>query len=135
MPVGNRSAPRYLWLRLLRASLLCGALYDLGFAALMVLAPALPSQLLHLPLPGAAFYLWVIAALLGIAAGCYLLAAWDPRRYAGVVGVAIAGRLLGATAFAVAAWRDPALAGLWPLAAADAGFALWHLLAGWPLRR
>jgi hypothetical protein len=98
----------------------------------MVLAPAVPSRLLNLPLPGAAFYL-VLAALLGIAAGTYLLAAWDPRRYAGVIGVAIVGRLLGATA-------SPSPPG----AMALGGLCRWRratpaslsgILAGWPLRR
>ena len=70
-----------------------------------------------------------------LAAGCYLLAAWDPRRYAGVIAVAIVGRLLGATAFAIAATRDPALSGLWPLAGGDGFFGLAHLVCGWPLRR
>lgn len=113
-------ARRFRALILLRASLMAGALYDVVFAALMVAAPGFAARLLGLPLPGAAFYLWILATLLAMLALLYVLAARDPRRYSGVIAVAIGGRLLGALAFAAAAWREPALArGLLPLAACD----------------
>ena len=119
-------AGRFVYLRLLRTSLVLGAIYDLVFAALMVLAPQLPARLLRVPLPGQPFYLWVMAVLLGMVATLYLLAAQDPRRYSGVVTVAIVGRLLGAAAFAVAALGSAALAGLWYCAGADAAFGVAH---------
>lgn len=119
-------ADRFVYLLLLRWSLVLGAIYDLAFAALMVLAPGVPARLLGVPLPGQPFYLWVMAVLLGMLATLYLLAARDPRRYSGVVVVAIAGRLAGAAAFAIAALGTAALAGLWWCAGADAAFGVAH---------
>lgn len=117
---------RFLAVRLLRASLVLGALYDLGFAASMVLAPQLPARLLSLPLPGERFYLSVLAVLLSMLALLYLVAAEDPRRYSAVVLVAALGRCAGAAAFALAAAGRPDLAGLWPLAGIDLGFGVVH---------
>jgi hypothetical protein len=137
MSVTARFARRFRFLTLLRASLLLGAAYDLGFAVLMVAAPELPAQWLGLPLPPlprGAFYLWVMAVLLAMLACLYALAARDTRRYSGIVAVAIAGRIAGGLALAVAAWRGPDLGGLWPLAAADLGFGLAHAALWWPLR-
>jgi CHASE2 domain-containing sensor protein len=122
---------------LLAASLVAGALYDAGFAVLMVAAPRPIARLLRLPLPPlpeAAFYLWIMAVLLLMLAACYLLAARDPRRYAGVVAVAIAGRALGGVTFIVAARGHQGLAGLYPLAAADLGFGLAHAACWRPVR-
>ena len=119
---------RFFYLRLLRASLVLGAVYDLAFAALMVLAPQVPARLLSLPLPGERFYLALIAVLLSMLAVLYLFAAEDPRRYSAVVLIAALGRCTGAAAFALAAVGRPDLRGLWPLAAADLAFGLAH---GW----
>lgn len=119
----------------LRWSLASGAAYDATFAVLMLLAPQWLEQTFGLPLPGAAFYLWLIAVLLLMLAALYALACRDPLRYGGVIDVAIVGRALGAVAFGVAATRSPALAaGLWPCAIGDAFFALWHLLSWRPHR-
>lgn len=117
---------RFFYLRLLRASLVLGALYDLVFAALMVLAPQLPARLLQLPLPGERFYLSILAVLLTMLALLYLVAAEDPRRYSAVVVVAALGRCAGAVAFGASAFGRPDLQGLWPLAAVDLGFGLVH---------
>jgi hypothetical protein len=117
---------RFVYLRLLRASLLLGALYDLAFALLMLLAPELPARLFALPLPGEPFYLWLIAVLLTMLAALYLKAAQDPRRYSGVVVVAAGGRCLGAAVFAAAAYGRSDLAGLWPLAGVDLAFGVAH---------
>ncbi len=125
---------RFLWLRLLRASLVLGALYDLGFAASMLFVPELPARWFSLPLPGEPFYLWLIAVLLAMLAGLYVAAARDPRRHSAIIVVAILGRAAGALVFALAARERPDLAGLWPLAAGDAGFALFHALSWLPLR-
>jgi hypothetical protein len=121
-PVKNR----FFYLRLLRASLVLGALYDLGFAAFMVLAPQVPARLLALPLPGERFYLSLLAVLLSMLAVLYLAAAEDPRRYTAVVLAAACGRCAGAAAFAFAAYGRPDLHGLWILAAADLAFGLVH---------
>jgi hypothetical protein len=133
----SASARRSRLLALLRGSLAFGALYDAAFAVLMVAAPRLPARLLRLPLPPlpeAAFYLWIMAVLLLMLATLYLLAARDPRRYAGVVAVAAAGRVLGGLAFVAAAWGHPGLRGLYPLAAADLGLGLAHAAFWWPIR-
>lgn len=121
-------------LRALRASLVVGALYDLGFAAVMVVAPRLPERLFGLPQPGEAFYLWLIATFLTMLAAFYLFAAFDPVSYQGNIVVAIAGRTMGAFAMGLAAWLDPALGGLVPLAAADLLFAVVHAACWWPIR-
>ncbi|MEL7061199.1 MAG: hypothetical protein AAGN46_14350 [Acidobacteriota bacterium] len=123
------------FLRLLKISLVTGALYDFAFAALMIAAPDLPTRLLELPLPGATFYLWIMAIFLTMLGALYLFAAYDPRSYGGVIRVAIVGRSAGAIAFAAAAAGDNSLWGLYPLAAADALFALAHAVFWWPTRR
>lgn len=134
METRRRLAPRSRLLRLLRLSLVAGAVYDLGFAACMVFAPGLAAAQLGLPLPGERFYLWILAVLLTMLAALYLQAARDPRRYGAVIAVAIGGRFLGALAFFVAALDRPDLAGLHPLAAADALFGLLHAAFWWPVR-
>ena len=128
---------RFRLLALLRASLVAGALYDIGFAILMVAAPRVPARMFGLPLPPlpeGAFYLWILATLLLMLAGLYLAAAYDPRRYSAIIAVAIAGRALGALVFAIAALRGPDLGGLVPLAAADLAFSLVHAASWWPIR-
>ena len=128
---------RFRLLALLRASLVAGALYDLGFAVLMVAAPQVPARMFGLPLPPlprGAFYLWILATLLLMLAGLYLAAAYDPRRYSAIIVVAVAGRLLGALVFAICALRGPELNGLVPLAVADLAFGLVHAVSWWPIR-
>lgn len=126
---------RFLLLRLLRVSLIVGAVYDVVFAALMVLAPGLPAKLLSLPVPAEAFYLWLLAILLAMLAALYGFAARNPRRYSAVIAVAIVGRTAGGAAFLLAAWGRPELSGLLPLAAADLAFAAAHAACWLPLRR
>lgn len=125
-----RYARRFRNLRLLRASLALGAAYDAAFALLMVAAPGWLARGFRLPLPPG-FYLWLLALLLAMLAALYVLAARDPRRYSGVVRVAIAGRLAGAAILGFAAARRPEWSGLWGPAVADAllGIApavFWH---------
>lgn len=123
---------RLLWL--LQLSLLAGAAYDLFFAGLMVLAPELPQRLLGLRPPGDAYYLWLIAVFLVMLTLFYAFAAYDPVSYEGNVLVAIGGRLLGAAVLGFAAWREPALWGLWVLAGGDLFFGLAHAACYLPLR-
>ena len=127
-------ARRFRFLKLLRASLVLGALYDVAFAVLMVVAPGVLASAFGLPLPGPRFYLWLIAVLLVMLAALYVEAARDPRRYSAIIRVAIGGRLLGALALGTAAVLGPSLAGLWPAAAADAAFGLAHALFWLPSR-
>jgi hypothetical protein len=128
---------RFRLLALLRASLVAGAVYDLAFAALMVVAPAVPARIFDLPLPPlprGAFYLWILATLLSMLAFLYLAAAYDPRRYSAIIAVAIGGRMVGALAFLIAALLGPDLRGLLPLAAADFAFGAVHAAAWLPIR-
>lgn len=134
MPARARFAQRFRMLRLLRATLITGAAYDLVFAALMVAAPEAVARTLRLPLPGERFYLWLTAVLLAMLAALYLKAAHDPRRYSAVIAVAIAGRLLGAAALALAALGRPELSTLYVLAAADAAFGIAHAAFWRPVR-
>ncbi len=134
MKVRDRYSRRFRFLKLLRASLAAGALYDLIFAALMLFAPTAVARVFDLPLPGSPFYLWLIAIFLTMLAILYLQAALDPRRYSAIIAVAIGGRLSGAVAFAVAAWQEPSLQGLYPLAGADAVLGLVVLFFWWPVR-
>jgi hypothetical protein len=130
-------ARRFHLLSLLRGSLIAGASYDVAFAALMLFAPEVPARILNLPLPPrpeGSFYLWIMATLLTMLAALYLAAAHDPRRYSAIIAVAIGGRLIGALALAIAAFRGPDLAGLYPLAAADFAFGAAHAAAWLPIR-
>jgi hypothetical protein len=137
MTLTSPFARRFRLLALLRASLVAGAVYDLAFAALMVVAPAVPARIFDLPLPPlprGAFYLWILATLLSMLALLYLAAAYDPRRYSAIIAVAIGGRVVGALAFAIAALSGPDLRGLLPLAAADFAFGAVHAAAWLPIR-
>lgn len=117
----------------LRLSLIVGAFYDLVFALLMILAPRLPARLLDLPLPGAPFYLWIMAVLLLMLAAIYVLTAWDPISYRGIIMIAIAGRLMGGVALAYGAIHL-GLPGLWALALGDFAFGLVHAACWLPIR-
>ena len=119
---------RFFYLRLLRASLVLGGVYDLVFAAGLLLGPELVARSLRAPLPGEPFYLWILAVLVAMVGLLYLFAAQDPRRYSGVVVVGIAGRCAGAAALAAGALTNQALDGLWPAAAVELAFGL---VTGW----
>ena len=123
-----RHARRMRALDLLRATLVFGALYDFAYAALMIVAPELPERLLQLPQPQEAFYLGVMAIFLVMLGSLYLFAARDPRRYSGIIVVAIVGRLAGGALFVATAMRNPGLWGLYVLAAGDILIALSHAL-------
>ena len=129
-------SPRHgLWLRLLKASLVAGAIYDLIFALLMFFAPWVATRLLELEPPSERYYLWLIAVLLCMLAGVYLLAAYDPRSYRGVIPLAVIGRAAGFVVLLLCAAGRPDLWGLYPLAFADLAFAVAHALFWWPIRK
>lgn len=137
MTVTARFARRFLFLKLLSGSLVLGALYDLVYAVVMVVAPEAPARAFDLPLPPlpeGAFYLWILAVLLAMLAALYLVAARDPRRYSGIIAVAIGGRILGGLVLLAAALRGPDLPGLYPMAAADFAFGLAHAAFWLPIR-
>ena len=134
MSVVTDFARRFRFLALLRASLVLGALWDVAFALLLVFAPEASARLFELPLPPlpeGAFYLWIFAVVLLMLAAMYVLAARDTRRYSGIVGVAIGGRILGGLVLSLAAMRVP---GLIPMAAADLGFGIAHAAFWLPIR-
>lgn len=134
MSVVTHFARRFRFLTLLRASLVLGALWDVVFALLLAFAPEASARAFELPLPPlpeGAFYLWIFAVVLLMLAAMYLLAARDTRRYSGIVGVAIGGRILGGVVLLLAALRVPGLA---PMAAADLGFGIAHAAFWLPIR-
>ena len=135
--VTTHFARRFRFLTLLRASLVLGALWDIAFALLLAFAPVASARAFDLPLPPlpeGAFYLWILGVILLMLAAMYILAARDTRRYSGIVGVAIGGRLLGGLVLLFAALRPQGVPGLVPMAAADLGFGLAHAAFWLPIR-
>lgn len=134
MSVSAHFARRFRFLTLLRVSLVLGALWDVAFALLLGFAPEASARVFGLPLPPlpeGAFYLWVLGVLLLMLAALYVLAARDPRRYSGILAVAIGGRLLGGLVLLLAARR---VGGLYPMAAADLLFGASHAAFWLPIR-
>lgn len=131
--VTDHFARRFRFLQLLRASLVLAALYELGLAVALVLAPASVGRPLGLPVPEEHFFLRLLAVLLLMVASLLLFAARDPRRYSAVILVAIAGRLAGAVALAGSALGHPELAGLYAVAAVELAFGLLHALFWLPI--
>lgn len=123
-----------LW-RWLRASLVLGALYDLVLAAALLAAPGRACAWLAVPPPVEPFYLALAGVFLAMLGACYLLTASDIRRYFDLLPIFILWRLAASAVFAWSAWRNPRLAGLFFLAAADAGLALFHAGPWWVLNR
>lgn len=114
--------------RFLSWTLVLGAIYDFGFAALMLAAPGTLARAFALPLPEPRFYLDLLAVLLAMLGAAYLITARDPERHRGIVVVAIVGRLAGAIVLGLAAAQTGAHDGLWPPAAGDALFASVHAI-------
>ncbi|HUF78096.1 MAG TPA: hypothetical protein VMR44_04170 [Thermoanaerobaculia bacterium] len=134
MNVTGRFARRFRLLKLLRAALGLGGAFNLGMALLLVAAPGRLGEPLAAPLVAQPALAWLLAALLVPLAGLYLLAAKDPRRYAGVMVMLVGGRLLGSAALGAGALGQPEAAGLWVFAGVDLAFALVIALAWLPLR-
>jgi hypothetical protein len=127
--------PRYsVYLQLLRTSLVIGAIYDFALALILGFQPRFLSTLLKVPLPEEIFFLHILAGVVAMLSGFYLLAAWDPISYQGNILVAIAGRALAGGVICAAAGGD-GLAGLWLPGVADLLFALAHAVFWWPVRR
>lgn len=116
--------------RALAVSLRLGAAYDFVFAGLMLAAPGVLERAFALPLPGEAFYLRLIAVLLAILGGVYLVAARDPQANRPLVAIAVVGRCAGFAVLALSAAGEPRLAGLWGAAAGDLAFGVAHALTG-----
>lgn len=134
MKITRRFARRFRLLALLRASLAAGGLYNLGLAAALAADPGLPERTLGLAPPTGGAPDRFLPLLLAMLAALYLMAARDPRRYSGIILVAIGGRFAGAALFGAWAAGRPELAGPWMLAAAEGGFGLVHAVTWIPLR-
>jgi hypothetical protein len=134
MKVTRQFARRFRLLTLLRAVLGLGGALHLATAAVLVAAPAALAASLGTAVPEEPVLRWLLAALLAPLAGVYLLAARDPRRYAGAIVVVIGGRALGALALGAGALARPDAGGLWTLAGVDLAFAVAIAAAWLPLR-
>jgi hypothetical protein len=107
-----------------------GAVYDLAFGIVILFFPASGADWLGLELPADPVYLRLNGIFLLMLAAVYLLPALDPRRYAGVVVVAVAGRFLGSL-YLAGAWSAGRPAAFLALALGDLFFCLLHgLLLG-----
>ncbi len=135
MKITRAFARRFRLLELLRVSLALASAFNLTLAVLLFVAPGLPARWLHVEVPGEpAVYLWLLASLLAMLSCLYLLAARDPRRYSGVILVAIGGRALEALVLGAGAASRPELSGLWLLAGVDLAFSASHAATWLPLR-
>jgi hypothetical protein len=138
MSITAHFARRFRFLTLLRASLVLGALWDVAFALLLAFAPEASARVFELPLPPlpeGAFYLWVLGVLLLMLAALYVVAARDPRRYSGILAVAIGGRVLGGLVLLLASiGGERGVPGLYPMAAADLAFGISHAAFWLPIR-
>ncbi|MEM7584412.1 MAG: hypothetical protein AAF560_13570 [Acidobacteriota bacterium] len=114
------------FLKVQRAALTLGALYDVTVAAGLLLVPAILLEGLRVPPPGEAVYLWLIAALLVALSAVSLLAAYDPMAYVGNVLVAIASRGAAGAALLAAASSSGSLRGFALLGTVNLAFAAAH---------
>ena len=124
----------YRQLMALKYTLIFGAVYDIVFAAAMVLIPEFSAGLLNIRLPGESFYLWLIAVFLCMLAAFYLFAAYDPQAYRGNIQIGIVGRTCGFLVIMYAAYLDPTMPGLYLLAFGDLSIAIATLFFWWPIR-
>ena len=110
----------------LRLSLLAGAIYDLIFAGLILLVPEKLAPLIGVPLPDDQFYLRFLSVFLVGLAAMYLLPAWAPERYLGVILAAVLVRGLGCVFLCLAVAFHGRPWGLAVLGGVDGLFALVH---------
>ena len=109
-------------------TMFAGAVYDLVFALAMLLFTEPAAALLRLELPEDLTYLRFNGVFLLMLTGMYLFAARSPRRYEGVVVVAIVGRFLGFL-FLASVWFEGRVTTFLLLALADLAFSLVHAIA------
>jgi len=134
MRVTRHFARRFRLLKLLRGSLGLGALYNLAAAGALLAIPGLSERLGGSPARHEGAILWMAALMLAMLALLYGMAAHDPRRYSGIILVAIGGRLAGGLVLGAWAAARPELGGLWALAAAEGALGLTHGVTWIPLR-
>jgi hypothetical protein len=80
---------------LVARSMALAAVYDLVFAIAVLFFTAPAARLLRLPLPDDLVYMRFNGVFLLMLAGAYVLPALHPRRYRGIVSVAVIGRFAG----------------------------------------
>lgn len=134
MPDLARFANRFRFLVVLRFLLLLAAVLEVIVALLLLATPAILTQALGLPEPGTSLPFHLLAITLLLLAALGWEAARDPRRYSAIVRTAIAGHLLAAAVFTVAAVQHATPAALLWLAVGNALLGL--VLAGiwWSVR-
>lgn len=134
MKVTRHFARRFRLLKLLRGSLGLGALYNVGAAVALVAVSDLPRLLGQSATVDQGAVPWMAALMLAMLALLYGIAAHDPRRYSGIILVAIGGRLAGSVVLGAWALARPDLGGLWGLAAVEGALGLTHGVTWIPLR-
>ncbi|NIL99707.1 MAG: hypothetical protein GTN89_01825 [Acidobacteria bacterium] len=105
--------------------MLLAAVYDALFAVAILFFPAPSAGLLRLELPDDLVYLRFNGVFLLMLAAMYLLAAADPRRYRGIVIVAVLGRFAGFV-YLGTVWFGGGSATFLGLALADLFFSILH---------
>ena len=109
-------------------TMMAGAIYDFVFAVAILFFTAPSAALLRLDLPEDTTYLRFNGVFLLMLTGMYLFAAHAPRRYKGVVAVAIVGRLIGFI-YLGSVWFEGRVTTFLLLAFADLAFSLVHATA------
>ena len=111
--------------------MLLAAIYDFAFALAILFATAPSARLLHLALPDDLVYLRFNGVFLLMLGGMYLLPAFQPRRYRGIVSIAVIGRFVGFV-YLGWVWAAGGTATFLGLALADLFFSALHaaLLVG-----
>ena len=99
--------------------------YDLVFALAVLFYTVPAARLLRLPLPDDLVYLRFNGVFLLMLAGMYVLPAMHPRRYRGIVSVAVIGRFAGFV-YLGGVWYSGAAATFLGLAFADLFFSVLH---------
>lgn len=105
MKVTRHFARRFRLLKLLRTLLgMAGALF-LAAAGLALAAPGTLERNVGAPFTAEPLLAWLFAALLAPLGGSYFLAARDPRRYSGLIVLAVTAQGLAACALGAGALR------------------------------
>ena len=99
--------------------------YDFVFAIAILFFTVPAARLLRLALPDDLVYMRFNGVFLLMLAGMYALAAMDPRRYRGIVSVAVIGRLAGFV-YLGGVWYGGGVATFLGLALADLFFSALH---------
>lgn len=133
MKVTRHFARRFRLLLLLRAVLGIASALWVAMAVTAVAAPGALERNLGAPFGAEPLFAWLFAASVAPLGGSYFLAARDPRRYSGVIILAIAAQAFAALALGAGALRGGA-GELWLPAGAALALGLAITGAWLPLR-